>query len=98
MTWKNDCYKPKENEKGLQRTHHRKPSFLHAFCFNFAKYSANAFYHVVFRLMQTRLAAPSRSLYNVYLLPLQPSCDNFVFLYILPMYRLSVVSPQLIVG
>ena len=48
-------------------------------CFDFA---ANIFSHVtcIFRSLQARLAAPFRSLHNAYLLPWQPSCNNFAFL------------------
>ena len=43
--------------------------FRACICFDFAKFSANVFSHVVFRSVQTRLAALFRSLHNVYLLP-----------------------------
>ena len=49
-------------------------------CFDFAKFAAIVFLHVIFRSLQTRLAAPFRSLHNVYLPPWQPSCNNFAFL------------------
>ena len=68
--------------------------FLANICFDFAKFAANVFSYVVFLSLQTRLAAPFRSLHNVHVLPSQPSCNNFAFFTIFFMYRLSVVTPN----
>ena len=72
--------------------------FCECLCFDIAKFFTNIFSHVIFCLLQARLAVPFRLLHNVYLLPRQLHCNNFaffsIFFYVLPF----CCFPQLIIG